>query len=185
MTYNIKGSWKFNTDVNCDIYVPNREDTATVSISFTSNNKSYTSFKFQYGSTYYMFYDYDYAYMGSWDEPNYQTIDFGDEYQEIDETFYNFITSSATPITGFIQRPIVINVTSAEGVTLATEKTIINQNIKVTIDESLLAGGISGYPIEIDDMSKADLNAIGKVYKYVGDTNDTYTNGYLYVIEEV
>lgn len=145
MTYNIKGLWKFNTDVNCDIYVPNREDTATVSISFTSNNKSYTSFNFEYGSTYYMFYDYDYAYMGSWDEPNYQTIDFGDEYQEIDETFYSFITSSATPITGFIQKPIVINVTSPEGVTLATEKTIINQNIKVTIDENLTGGYSSGY----------------------------------------
>ena len=41
-----------------------------------------------------------------------------------------------------------------------------------------------GYPVEIDDMSKADLTAIGKVYKYVGDTNDTYTNGCLYIVEE-
>lgn len=49
---------------------------------------------------------------------------------------------------------ININITSPEGVTLATEKTIVNSNIKVTIDESLLGVQL---PILANEGISADL----------------------------
>jgi hypothetical protein len=77
---------------------------------------------------------------------------------------------------------INVKITSPNGITLATEKTIVNSNIKVTIDESLLGGGVSGTPIPVDDMSLA--TETGKIYLYTGVTNKYYTNGCLYIVEE-
>ena len=57
--------------------------------------------------------------------------------QEVSDDFYRDFMSCVTPYFN----GILINITSSEGVTLATEKTIVNKNIKVTIDESLLNQG--------------------------------------------
>ena len=57
--------------------------------------------------------------------------------QEVSDLLYEIITNCADPYFD----GILVNITSPEGVTLATEKTIVNSNIKVTIDESLLNQG--------------------------------------------
>ena len=43
-------------------------------------------------------------------------------------------------------------------------------------------GDAFGTPIPVDDMSLA--TEVGKIYLYTGVTNEYYTNGYLYVVEE-
>lgn len=40
----------------------------------------------------------------------------------------------------------------------------------------------SGIPIPVDDMSLA--TEVGKIYLYTGVTNEYYTNGCLYIVEE-
>lgn len=101
--------------------------------------------------------------------------------QEVDDLLYEIITNCADPYFD----GILINITSPEGVTLATEKTIVNSNIKVTIDESLLGGGASGYPVEVSDSSIIiNSTETGKIYKYIGETDNYCTNGYCYAIEE-
>ena len=78
---------------------------------------------------------------------------------------------------------ININITSPKGVTLATKKTIVNSNIKMTVDPSLL--GSTGVPIETNDMQPIIDNAannVGNIYKYTGNPTTEYTTGELYMI---
>lgn len=129
-----------------------------------------------------------------------------------------------------------IVITNKAGITLNTKKTLVDDDIKIRIDKSILGvkptgkieitttdevdvskyataqvtnvdpniikkdevvlgvvgtfeGGSSGTPIELatSEEMEAVLVAenIGKIYKFVGETNETFTNGNLYqVIEE-
>lgn len=71
-------------------------------------------------------------------------------------------------------------------------KSILIKNGKAYINKEgkvLSINGSSGLPIEISrsEEMQAVLVAenVGKIYKYVGETNETFTNGNLYqVIEE-
>lgn len=74
-------------------------------------------------------------------------------------------------------------------------KKILIKNGKAFIDEkgdilSLNFVDNSGTPIEISTVEQMENKLIseniGKIYKYVGETNETYTNGEYYeVIDEV
>lgn len=101
--------------------------------------------------------------------------------QQVDNLLYEIITNCAAPYLD----GILIKITSPNGITLATEKTIVNSNIKVTIDESLLGGGVSGYPVEVTDSSIIiNSTETGKIYKYIGNTDEYCTNGCYYVVTE-
>ena len=74
-------------------------------------------------------------------------------------------------------------------------KKVLIKNGKAFIDEkgdilSLNFVDNSGTPIEISTVEQMENKLIsenvGKIYKYVGETNETYTNGEYYeVIDEV
>lgn len=99
--------------------------------------------------------------------------------QEVDDALYEIITNCADLYFDGIH----ISISDPKGVILATEKTIINKNIKVTVDESLL--GSNGLPIEVTTPSVLDSNSYpsGTVFLYTGATTSVYTNGYYYVKE--
>lgn len=131
-----------------------------------------------------------------------------------------------------------IVITKKSGITLNTKKTLVDDDIKIKIDKSILKeeskgkieitttdevdvsgyetaqvvdenlepqniakdvnilgvvgtyeGGSSGTPIELatSEEMEAVLVAenIGKIYKFVGETNETFTNGNLYQVMEV
>lgn len=67
-------------------------------------------------------------------------------------------------------------------------KAYITKEGKV-LSANVEGGGSSGTPIELS--TSAEMQAvlvagnIGKIYKYVGETNDTFTNGNLYQVMEV
>lgn len=80
-----------------------------------------------------------------------------------------------------------IKITNKDGVTLLTNGKYCAEDIAVTIDESLL--GSNGSPIELSTPEEMEAvlvsENIGKIYKYVGETNETFTNGNLYQVTEV
>lgn len=80
-----------------------------------------------------------------------------------------------------------IKILNKQGVTLLTAGKYCAEDIAVTIDESLL--GSSGSPIELSTPEEMEAvlvaENIGKIYKYVGETNETFTNGNLYQVTEV
>ena len=57
------------------------------------------------------------------------------------------------------------------------------------IQNSLIGGGDSPLPIEVaseEEMTALlETEEVGSVFKYVGETTDTYTKGELYIVEEV
>ena len=77
-----------------------------------------------------------------------------------------------------------IKITSKDGVKLLTKDKFCDDDINVTVDESLL-----GTPIELATSEEMEAvlvaDNIGKIYKYVGETNETFTNGNLYQVTEV
>lgn len=78
-----------------------------------------------------------------------------------------------------------IKIIDKNGVTLKTKGKYCPEDISVSVDESILGGGT---PIEVATPEAMDAllvtENIGKVYKYVGTTDDTYTNGELYIVGE-
>lgn len=72
---------------------------------------------------------------------------------------------------------------------------ITNNSNKMTVDQmietlsNLSASGSSGEAIEVETSEEMDAllvaENIGLVYKYTGVTNENYTYGKLYTIEEV
>lgn len=80
-----------------------------------------------------------------------------------------------------------IKIKDKNGIKLKTKGKFVEEDINITVDESLL--GDNGTPIEVATVEEMDAQLveenIGKIYKYVGETSDVYTNGELYqVIEE-
>lgn len=79
-----------------------------------------------------------------------------------------------------------IKIIDKNGVTLKTKGKYCKEDISVSVDENALI--TNGTPIEVatvDEMNAMLVEAnIGKVYKYTGETNDTYTNGELYIVGE-
>lgn len=77
-----------------------------------------------------------------------------------------------------------IKILNKQGVTLLTGGKYCAEDIAVTIDEGLL-----GSPIELSTSEEMEAvlvaENIGKIYKYVGETNETFTNGNLYQVTEV
>jgi hypothetical protein len=132
---------------------------------------------FQEDDNAFLFYDYP---------DRWQNVDFTNNWQPISREFYDWILVNAVSSGGEIFDNVIhVMITSAEGITLATKNTIVKKNIRVRIDSNLL--GTSGYPIETDDLESVIANAteedVGKIYKYTGSSDGTYTNGCLYVIE--
>ena len=77
-----------------------------------------------------------------------------------------------------------IKITSKDGVKLLTKDKFCDDDISITLDEGLL-----GTPIELATSEEMEAvlvaDNIGKIYKYVGETNETFTNGNLYQVMEV
>lgn len=61
-------------------------------------------------------------------------------------------------------------------------KTIISNGVNIPLVTN------AGEPIEISTAAEMDTLLVaanvGKVYRYTGTTDDTYTNGELYIVEE-
>lgn len=80
-----------------------------------------------------------------------------------------------------------IKITSKDGVTLHTANKYVDEDLSITLDESLL--GSNGTPIELATSEEMQavlvVENIGKIYKFVGETNETFTNGNLYQVMEV
>lgn len=79
-----------------------------------------------------------------------------------------------------------IKIIDKNGVTLKTKGKYCKEDISVAVDESILGGGL---PIEVSSTEEMDAllvtENIGKIYKFIGTTDSTYTNGELYqVVEE-
>lgn len=74
--------------------------------------------------------------------------------------------------------------TTENSIKLLTAGKFCDDDINVTFE-----GGSSGTPIELatSEEMEAVLVAenIGKIYKFVGETNETFTNGNLYQVMEV
>ena len=79
-----------------------------------------------------------------------------------------------------------IKMTSVNGVTLRTANKYVEDDIHVIPDFEM---GSSGTPIELTTSEEMEAvlvaENIGKIYKYVGETNETFTNGNLYQVMEV
>lgn len=74
------------------------------------------------------------------------------------------------------------------------ENKILTKNGKVLVsDRKVLvtptSNNIGGFPIELSTPEEMEAvlvaENIGKIYKYVGETNETFTNGNLYQVTEV
>lgn len=80
---------------------------------------------------------------------------------------------------------INIKITDKSGVKLLTKNKFCKEDINITLDESL----VSGNPLELvssDDMKTVLTSEnIGKIYRYIGETNDEFTHGELYEVIEV
>ncbi len=56
---------------------------------------------------------------------------------------------------------------------------------------SFILGGTSGSSLPIEISTEAEMTAlletaeVGAVYKYIGESTNAYTNGSLYIVEEV
>lgn len=71
-------------------------------------------------------------------------------------------------------------------------KSILIKNGKAYINKEgkvLSINGSGGTPIELSTSAEMEsvlvAENIGKIYKYVGETNETFTNGNLYQVLEV
>lgn len=152
MAYKIKGKWTLTSseipEQIINFYAPNML------------NNLYT--KMGPGCYYvqdntYFFFDY----IDQWQE-----VDFTDEWQPISKEFYDWMLIHAVSNGGEISDgSLIINITSPKGITLATEKTIVNSNIKVTIDESLLSNNTSDATATADEILAGEIayTADGKV----------------------
>ena len=83
-----------------------------------------------------------------------------------------------------------IKITKETGIILKTAGKYCEQDIQVSIDESLL-GGESGVPLTVvsaTDMDSTLANATasdyGKVYQYTGETTEAYEQGAYYLLTE-
>ena len=136
MAYKVKGKFYWV------IYPDPINNNGYCAVNFTSNGTMYNSINC-FSVDYVIHYGDDFVGdSNAFIDEAYYTIDFGSDYQEINEWLYNLLTNKATVLDdGKLAKDIIINITSPEGITLATEKTIVNSNIKVTIDENLLNQG--------------------------------------------
>ena len=164
MAYKIKGKWQWNENLT-DIQVPYTEINYTVNdystiyealecypstdfINYFYGGKSSESGNWLHADGEYSGMDFDNdGEFDGWGNTSPSILDFGIDGQTTSKEFCDAISIWMTPIDGEIidDSIIPILITSPEGVTLATEKTIINKNIKVTIDESLIGDYNSGY----------------------------------------
>ena len=74
------------------------------------------------------------------------------------------------------------------------ENKILTKNGKVLVSDGKIlvtptSNNIGGFPIELSTLEEMEavlvVENIGKIYKYVGETNETFTNGNLYQVTEV
>lgn len=79
---------------------------------------------------------------------------------------------------------INVKITDTTGIKLLTKDKFCDDDINVTLSNAIL-----GSPIELatSEEMEAVLVAenVGKIYKYIGETNETFTNGNLYQVMEV
>ena len=77
-----------------------------------------------------------------------------------------------------------IVITNPNGITLNTKQTLVDDDIKIKLSKNIF-----GNPVDIatnEEMQSVLVSAnVGKIYKYVGETNETFTNGNLYQVTEV
>lgn len=82
---------------------------------------------------------------------------------------------------------VKINIPTIEGMTLKTKGKYVADDIYVVLDDALK--NQFGSPIELSTPEEMEAvlvsENIGKIYKYVGETNETFTNGNLYQVTEV
>lgn len=228
MSKYIAGKWKFKSTLNTTgLSFNNTNDTYPVNFSLiTANGTSTTDYSYiitSYipaessptgveikhlyfgtgvsGDAYYSVYDFvANEYLSSALYPN-AIIDFGKSLQTIDDGLYEWIT------TNLDQEEINIEMSSPNGVELATEQKYCKVNIAVTpkLQEKTVAPGVSsqevtadsGYvglkkimvtPSITDIPTATEMTAllvaknIGNVYRFTGTTDDTYTNGDLYEV---
>ena len=77
---------------------------------------------------------------------------------------------------------------NVDGIGAINEPNLIPENIKKDIN---ILGVVGSYensnPIEVATSSEMDAllvaNNVGNIYKYVGETDSTYTNGSIYIVE--
>lgn len=79
-----------------------------------------------------------------------------------------------------------VTINNKDGVILKTKKKYCDDDIVVSISDSLLkqlSGVIEIFTSEEMDLAFKEEN-IGKIYRFLGETNEKYVNGALYMIEE-
>lgn len=216
----VSGKWQWNETLN----LSSGSYLTDYTVNFSCNNVNYTKIILNvdtvdsyYYSMLYKIADsqvfvYDYSGGGSYPDgfyaPVYRIIDFGTTAQTVTDAFYSILTANASV---FTEPVISVNMTDADGVTLATFMRYCDSDIKVAPDAAsktnliadnikngvsilgitgTLSASATGEPIEVAteaDMAAVLTNAteadVGKIYKYTGTTG-TYENGALYQVEQ-
>lgn len=197
----IKGVWVFNSSI--DGTVNGLAENEEMSVSFTSNGTQFSSISFDtvqesgllihnlfYGDT--LAVEGAEGNVSNWQNEAYKTVDFGTTEQEVSDDFLSWMQENATqqasegttPTAESVKADLQSLVTAANAKT-GNNDTTIKQAI-VTLMNGYGQGGDSPLPIEVsteDEMTALlETAEVGSIYKYTGETTDTYENGALYLV---
>lgn len=201
--YRLSGTWNFDTSRLFDV-LAGTGNKVTQRVSFSngvpgSENDSvnYTSMTFDFTSATLKFDDVPVFNNGDgvWSNGDYGTKITFDTVQYVTEEFYNLLALAADYISGTDEVPAVLQDNKDYEVTTNDDVTVIigpdtgyDAMKKVTV-KLTVPDGDSALPIEVStEAEMTELLSSGEVngvYKYTGETTDTYENGALYVLEEM
>lgn len=132
------------------------------------------------------------VYNNGWLSTEYQTITVlaDTEVEDWYEANIEYVGgSNITPTTEVIYKNGAVIIDAGKTITLHTAGHKFTEDLVIKTNKGQSSGGGSGAPIEV--ATEAEMTAlletaeVGSVYKYVGETTDTYENGGLYIVEAV
>lgn len=168
----VSGKWKWNEELTLSSgsYIEN------YTVNFSCNNVNYTQIALNVDTQDSYYYDMDYrkpdgtvdaaysysspgSYPGGFYAPVYRIIDFGNTAQTVTDAFYSILTASASV---FTEPVISVNMTDADGVTLATFMRYCDSDIKVAPDAASKSNLIA-------DNIKNGVSILGVTGNYEGE----------------
>ena len=199
--YRLSGTWSINTSKLFSALADTGKSNVTQQVRFSngvpgSENDSvnYTSMTFNFTIATLKFDESTvFSNVESWINGDYGTKVTFDGVQYVSEEFYDLFASVADYISGTDEVPAVLQDNKDYEVTTNDDVTVIigpdtgyDAMKKVTV-KLTVPDGDSALPIEVStEAEMTELLSSGEVngvYKYIGETTDTYEQGALYVLE--